>query len=251
MTIVQAAILGIVQGVSEFLPISSSGHLVIFQEFFQLPADSVMFEVFVHFATVLAVLLYFKKDLFRLTRQEIWALVIASIPAGVVGILFESQIVSAFSSVRLVAVLLLVTGGLNLVIDKKLKQGSENHEITSKNAFVIGLLQAVAILPGISRSGSTLAAGLVQNISREAAFRFSFLMMIPVIVGASMMQLYEIMNGSVQVFDPMVLLVGGSVAFATGLLSLKLLEYMMTSAKTKYFAMYCFLLSGLLLFLGV
>lgn len=238
MTVLQAAVLGVVQGISEFLPISSSGHLVIVQELLQIPADSILFEVFVHFATVLAVLFYFRQDLLNLKKMEAVSLVVASIPAAVVGLLFSQQIEVAFSSLALVGFLLLITAGLNIFIDKKLKVDLDKT-LTIKTAFIVGLFQAAAILPGISRSGATVAGGLLRGLNRKTAFRFSFLMMVPVVLGASGLQLLELLDGTTTGVETLPLLVGGCTAFLTGVMSLRLFEYVMHSAKTKYFAVYC------------
>lgn len=256
MNMLQAAFLGVVQGVAEFLPISSSGHLVITQYLFGITDSNVLFDVFVHFATLLAVLIYFKKDIIALTKKEFSFLIVASIPAAFVGLLFEEVIVSLFGSVTVVALLLLVTGVLNLLIEWKLNQKSDTtktKELDFVSVFIMGLAQAVAILPGISRSGSTVAASILQGVEREKAFRFSFLMMVPVVAGANLLQVKKVVEGSILLVNPVFLLVGGVFAFFSGLASLKLFEYVIKNAQMKIFAVYCFtvgigLLSYTLLF---
>ncbi len=250
MNIFQAAILGVVQGVAEFLPISSSGHLVIVQSLFGITQSNVLFDVFVHFATLLAVLFYFKKDIIALTKKEILFLVVASIPAAFVGLLFEDVIVSLFSSITVVAALLLVTGILNLLIEWSLSKEKEaGQELTTLKVFIMGVAQAIAILPGISRSGSTVAASVLQGVKREQAFRFSFLMMVPVVAGASLLQLKQVLEGSITVINPLYLFVGGLFAFISGMLSLRLFEYVIKNAKMRIFAVYCFIVgTGLLVY---
>lgn len=240
MNLFQAAVLGMVQGFAEFLPVSSSGHLVLVQEFFNISQGTVAFDVFLHFATLLAVLIYFRNDLLKLSKKSMVAILVASIPAGIVGILFEDYIVAAFGSVLLVGFALVFTGILNFVTEHKLKQQTESTtQIGNKQAFIIGLFQAFAVLPGISRSGSTVFAGIVQNIDRMQAFRFSFLMSVPVIFGANLLHVSRIVAGGS--FDATIstLLLGGSLAFLTGLASLKILELVIVKAKMNYFGVYC------------
>lgn len=240
MNLFQAAVLGVVQGLSEFLPVSSSGHLVVVQEFFNITQGTITFDVFLHFATLLAVLIYFRNDLRKLSRKSITAILVASIPAGVIGILFEEYIVAAFGSVLFVGFALLVTGVFNFVTAHKLKQQTQDKtQISNREAFIIGLFQALAVLPGLSRSGSTVFAGVIQNIDRRQAFRFSFLMSLPVVFGANLLHLSRIVTGGS--FDAPIstLLLGGSLAFLTGLASLRLLELVMVKAKMNYFGVYC------------
>ena len=249
MNLFQAAVLGVVQGFSEFLPISSSGHLVLFQAYFGINEGAVVFDVFLHFATLLAVLIYFRKDILLITKKEILAIIVASIPAGIVGLFFESSVEKAFSSLFIVGVFLMISGILNFITEYKLKnQKVVKNEVGLKEALLFGLFQAIAVLPGISRSGSTVSIGSMQNIDRKKTFRFSFLMVIPVIFGANLVHLFRVINGDALSIDPALLLVGGVLAFISGILSLKIFEYVISKAKMNYFGIYCFIVGAFVLF---
>ena len=180
MTIIQSLILGIVQGITEFLPVSSSGHLVIFEALLGMQQTGIFFEVLLHTATLGAVVVFFFPVLRKLTVAKVTLLILGTLPAAVIGILFKSTIESLFDSVALVALGLLVTAGINLGIAYYLRR-EQDAPITWKRALLIGALQAIAITPGISRSGSTIFAGLQSGLSRQQAFEFSFLLSIPAI----------------------------------------------------------------------
>jgi undecaprenyl-diphosphatase len=246
MNLFQAAVLGIVQGLAEFLPISSSGHLVLVQEYFSITQDTVTFDVFLHFATLLAVLIYFRNDLMKISKKFLLAIAVGSIPAGLVGLFLEDYITAAFGSVMLVGLALLVSGAFNFVTEYKLKrQLDARTTINNKEALIIGIFQALAVLPGVSRSGSTVFAGIFQNLDRKLAFRFSFLMSLPVIFGANLIHVARIIDGEPLEIGFGTLFIGATLAFFTGLLSLRLLEIMMVKAKMNYFGYYCTVL-GLL-----
>lgn len=238
MTHLQAVYLGFIQGVTEFLPVSSSGHLALFSALLGIENTDLVFEVFVHFATMLAVVIYFRKSLLRLTRTQIAHIVLASIPAAVVGLLFESHIATIFNSLGFIGLFLIITGLVTLANQHTLQQPPKNYEITARRAFIIGLAQAVAILPGISRSGSTVAAAVFQGINKQRAFEFSFLLSIPVILGATLLKFIEIRETLLVSVDT-ALITGFVVAFFAGLASLKLFEYIMKQAKLTGFAVYC------------
>lgn len=247
MNILDAFLLGLVQGLAEFLPISSSGHLVIAGNFLGVVSTNIFFEVFLHLATLFSIFVYFRKDIFSLKISELKLIIIASIPAAFVGILFRSQLELLFDSVVIVSLLLMMTGVINLITDKKLNDNanlnsselSEKKIISTKEAFIIGIFQAVAILPGISRSGSTLAGGVLQNIDREKAFKFSFLIVIPAILGASLIQILELANSNAFNMDFGALVVGGLTAFISGLISLKSFEFVIIKTRLRVFGFYC------------
>lgn len=250
MNFSQAAILGVVQGLSEFLPISSSGHLVIVQNLLGVNEGAVVFDIFVHFATLFAVLFYFRKELLSITKKELLAIVIASIPAGIVGLFFEDMVTRAFGSLLFVGIALMVTGCLNFITYHNLKKNKFGKtEVGFKEALMIGTAQAVAILPGISRSGSTVSMSSMQQIDRKVAFRFSFLMVVPVIFGANMIHLLRFLNGEPLLVPVSVLLFGGLLAFLSGILSLKIFEYVIAKAKMNIFGVYCIVV-GLLVLLS-
>lgn len=249
MNFSQAAILGVVQGLSEFLPISSSGHLVIVQNLLGVNEGAVVFDIFVHFATLFAVLFYFRKELLSITKKELLAIVVASIPAGVIGLFFEDMVTQAFGSLLFVGIALMVTGCLNFITYHNLKKNkSGKTEVGLKEALMIGTAQAMAILPGISRSGSTVSMSSMQQIDRKVAFRFSFLMVVPVIFGANMIHLLRFLNGEPLLIPVSVLLFGGLLAFLSGILSLKIFEYVIAKAKMNIFGVYCIAIGLLVVF---
>ncbi len=249
MNFSQAAILGVVQGLSEFLPISSSGHLVIVQNLLGVNEGAVVFDIFVHFATLFAVLFYFRKELLSITKKELLAIVVASIPAGVIGLFFEDMVTQAFGSLLFVGIALMVTGCLNFITYHNLKKNkSGKTEVGLKEALMIGTAQAMAILPGISRSGSTVSMSSTQQIDRKVAFRFSFLMVVPVIFGANMIHLLRFFNGEPLLIPVSVLLFGGLLAFLSGILSLKIFEYVIAKAKMNIFGVYCIAIGLLVVF---
>lgn len=256
LSVVEAAILGAVQGLTEFLPVSSSGHLVLAQHFLGITEPSITFDVFLHFATLLAVFIFFWKDIFKLRLHDYLKIGVSSIPAVVVGLLFKDQLEQLFSSPLLVAGALLFTAALMFVADGLLQRAALDPVTVSKDetkgdvkeigldmvsfkqACIIGIFQAVAITPGISRSGSTVAAGIFSKVRREAAFRFSFLMSIPVILGASLLQGLESLQAGLTDVYPAQFLVGGVMAFSFGLASLGLFKFVIKNARLRIFGWY-------------
>ena len=254
----QVFFLSIVQGLTEFLPVSSSGHLVLFQKIFGLEPP-VLFDVFVHVGTLGAIIFYFKRELKKLIegifKKEnkslyfLFLIVIGTIPAVIVGLLLEKRIEVIFDSFRLVGISLLITGLLLLltnIFEDKLKKGkvvSSNW----KDALFIGIFQALAILPGISRSGATISAGLFRRFGRDLAFKFSFFLAIPAIIGALILQIPDLVSSSSYLINQA--LIGMVIAGIVGFFALKILRKVLVSSKLHIFAIYCLLLGvGVLLF---
>ncbi len=245
MTGYQAVILGLVQGLTEFLPVSSSGHLVLFQEWFGVAEPALVFEVLLHFATLIAVVTFFAKDIMGLSKRGWLMVLIGSIPAGLVGILFDDLIESFFSSIMLVSLTLFVTGLFNWLSNRHLKKIDQiKTDLTVKQSFMIGSFQALALVPGISRSGSTVFAGLKQNLDRFQAFRFSFILSIPAILGATALQLWQLPAEAMTKIISLPYLLGAFVAFSSGLVSLYLLKLVIKKANLSYFAYYCWFLGA-------
>lgn len=245
MNLFQAFVLGFVQGFTEFLPISSSGHLVIFQKILGIPAHDLTFDILLHLATLIAVCLYFYKRFLKLNRKILILLIIATIPAALLGFFFESFIETTFYTLGFTGLGLLVTGIILLYSQKIESQGDKLENLSVKKSLFIGLMQAVAIMPGISRSGSTVTASLFSGIEKKDAFYFSFLMSIPVILGASILQFADIKNyQSIITFSN---LVGFITAMITGLFALKLLDKLIVSHKFHYFGYYCLTLGILII----
>jgi undecaprenyl-diphosphatase len=212
LTIIQAVILGIVQGLTEFLPVSSSGHLVIVPALlgWSIPEDEVfVFDVLVQVATLVAVFAYFWKDLAAIVRAVWkgildrrpfdapearlgWLIVLATIPAGLAGLLFKDQLEAAFSDVRDTAIQLPITGGLLVLAEFLNRPRKEAKSLTAWDSFWIGCFQALALVPGISRSGSTITGGVLRGLSRDEAARFSFLLVVPVMLAAGALSILDL-----------------------------------------------------------
>lgn len=260
MDLLKSIILGLVQGLSEFLPISSSGHLVIFAEILNFREEGVAFEIFVHFGTLLSILLAFRKELIKMivAPYEIWInksndpdlkeylrwdyyIIIASIPAAVIGLSFKDQIETIFTNILLVYFMLAVTG-LIMIITPKLKNKGAPFNIS--NTFIIGLAQAFAFLPGISRSGSTIFAGLIQGIDREKVAHFSFIMSIPPILGGVLLKVVDLLGQGVNSSGILNYSAGTFVAFVSGYLAIIWLLDIVKKGKLQWFGYYCFLVSA-------
>lgn len=254
MTYVQAIILAIVQGITEFLPISSSGHLVILQKFFNFTQPPVLFDILIHVGTLGAIIFYLRKQLIAIYRgflgkerpeiDIIFKVLIGSIPAAIMGFLLQNYIEQIFDSLRVVGLSLLITAGL-LFSTKFIKKNKKDLKYLNwKNALLIGIFQAMAILPGISRSGSTIVAGLWRNLKRETAFLFSFYLAIPAILGALFLQIPDLIYSPCSYIGQGIL--GMLVAGIVGYLSLGILEKALKTARLHFFGIYC-LIVGLLL----
>lgn len=259
MSILEALVLGVVQGATEFLPVSSSAHLVMVPWWFEWDKPPLVFDIAVHLATALAVITYFWRDWLRLvaagwailrkraiTEPDEWLvilIIIATIPAAVLGYLFEDYFESTFSDVPMTAVQLLITAGILVVTEQYVTAvGAKTaEEQTWFDATIVGLAQAVAILPGISRSGSTIAAGLFRKVTRAEATRFSFLMSLPVILGAGVQQLLNVITGEITVDGTLTtrIIVGFIASLVVGYASIAFLLGFVRRRKLYPFAVYC------------
>lgn len=250
-TITEAIILGIVQGITEWLPISSSGHLVLIQNLLGME-PSIAFDIMLHIGSLLVIFFVFWKDIFeiihgviRLDRKYLTLMMMyiaATIPIAVVGFFFRNQIESVFHDLRTVGFSLLFTSAL-LFFSRypKKKTGS----MSFRNAIGMGIAQSIAILPGVSRSGSTISAALMMGVKQEDAARFSFIMVIPAILGAAILEL----DGIGQMTDIGAMIAGTITTMIVGFFSLKLLLKIIKGNKFSYFGIYCFVLG--LITLGI
>jgi undecaprenyl-diphosphatase len=259
MDLWESFLLGLIQGITEFLPISSSGHLVLGQYFLGLQNDGgITYEIVVHFGSLVSITVYYRKEVLELLRSGIGMLIkpgifltpssmtkdqqlvgfilISMIPALLVGLLLKSTIEGAFESPVWVSAMLLVTGVL-LLSTKFVKKGSGG--VGLKHAVGMGLAQAVAILPGISRSGSTIAIGQHLGLNREECARFSFLMVLPVIAGAMILELGDIGSSGMSVDVP-VLVTGFLTSAISGYFALSFLIHVIKKFGIQWFAVYCF-----------
>ena len=254
--IIRAIILGLVQGITEFLPISSSGHLEIFNKILsQKHQENMTMTVVLHFATALSTLVVFKTDVFSifngLIKKKDQAsvsfsikILLSMIPAAIIGLIFKDDIEKLFQgNLLLVGGMLLFTGLLLLLADKS-KTNTKN--VSYKSAFTIGFSQAIALLPGVSRAGSTIATSVILGIDKEKSAKFSFLMVIPLIFGMMIKSIFDgdiVFNSSE--FVP--ILIGFLFAFVTGLFACKLMIRLVKNSKLIYFSFYCFIVGGVLL----
>lgn len=262
MSFWEALILGIVQGLTEFLPVSSSGHLELGKAIFgdnSLPEESMLFTVVVHAATALSTVVIFRKDilqilkgLFQFKRNEesefSMKIIISMIPAAIIGVLFDEQIETLFSrNILLVGGMLILTGLLLFLADRA---KNTSKDVSYINAFIIGLSQAIAILPGISRSGATISTSVLLGIDRDRAARFSFLMVVPLILGKIVK---DILDGALTAdfVNSMPLVVGFTGAFVAGLLACQLMISLVRKAQLRFFSYYCFFVGFLAMVVAV
>jgi undecaprenyl-diphosphatase len=266
--IIKAIILGVVQGLTEFLPVSSSGHLVLAAEFLNFQEEGVAFEVFVHLGTLLSVLLVFRKKIFQMIiapyqvwvkknsdedkiESSKWALyiIIGTLPAALIGLAFKDQIEEIFSNFLLVLAMLLVTGTM-MIISRFITNA--NKELNIFKGILIGFAQAFAILPGISRSGSTIVTGMLLGIDRSRAAEFSFLLSVPVILGATILKISDLFENQIAANEILLLGMGTLSAFISGYYAIIWLLDLVKKGKLEWFGIYCYLIviiSGLWYFL--
>ena len=252
MSILEAFILGAIQGLTEFLPISSSGHLVIFQSILGIKKSGNQFEILVHLGTLMSVLLVFKGELksiltslrLKQTKNFILCIVLGTIPSIIIGIGFKDLIEGFFDDLFAVGISLIFTGSI-LLVTFFIKKSDKPY--LYKNSILIGLGQALAIIPGISRSGMTISVALILGLSPEKAARFSFILAIPVIFGATLITLIETNDYSQILNFPG--LIGLITSFAVGYLSLKWLLRWIESGKLYFFGGYCIVVGLLTVFI--
>ncbi len=257
MTYLDAIVLGILQGLTEFLPVSSSGHLVLTQAVLGIKQPGVSFELVLHLGTLLAVLLYFRAKILLLIRSVfdssmiterkiIGYLIIGTIPAGIVGVLLDDFFEQAFSNPLMTSLMLIVTGGILLSI-RLVKTGDK--PVTLLSGLIMGMGQAIAIMPGISRSGSSIVAGILVGVKPDEAAEFSFLLAIPAILGAVVLKSKEFLSLDSVLAGQYI--VGMLCSFAFGLAAVSVLLSVIRKGKLDYFAYYCFAIGlvGIYLFL--
>lgn len=269
MSIIEAILLGIVQGLTEFLPISSSGHLVLGQELLGIVHQKdIAFEVFVHFGTLISVVGMFWKDIHLIILSIVRVIshpskiksiykenyhfriavyiIIGSLPAGIIGFMFKNEVEFLFNDPKFVAVMLLITGLILFLT--KFSNPREDSKVGLASAIIIGFAQAVAIIPGISRSGITISSGLFLRVSPAHAARFSFLLSLPVIFGATVLEAKELLAVPLPAERFLILFVGTIVAAISGYIAIKLVLGILQKKKFSWFAYYCFLVGILGIF---
>lgn len=249
----EAVLLGLVQGLTEWLPVSSSGHLVIVQELLGIEVP-LSFDVMLHFGTLLAVFVVFWKDILKILKSLFKLdfksqdgklglyIIVGNIPIALFGYFFYNVFESLFSNLLIVGLALIFTGVLLFLT--KFTHGK--RKLNVHDAILIGLTQTVALIPGISRSGSTISVGLFKGLDKESVFKFSFLLAIPAVLGANLLELNNLVLGEVE-FLPMI--VGTVMAAVVGYLSLKFLFRSLQEGRFYLFSIYCWILGIILLLL--
>ncbi len=247
MTILQAILLGVIQGITEFLPISSSGHLIIFESLFGLKVEELLdFDIALHMGTLLAILIYFRKDIWELLTFKnpklIKFILIGTIPAVVIGFLFKDAIEAALRSPFSVSILMITVGILFLLPEKLFVKKQTNLNL--KKSIIIGLAQSLALMPGVSRSGATILSGTWLGLSREEAARFSFLLGSIAIFGAGLLAAKDLDQVTI---ESSVLAAGFLASFVAGIFSIGFLMKFLKKYSLKVFGVYR-ILFGLLIF---
>ncbi len=255
MSLIEAIILGIVQGFTEFLPVSSSGHIELVKAIQNTEIEeNLLFTVFLHLATAFSTIVVFRKDLVQIIKGILsfkwneetkfaWYVVISMIPAALVGLFLKDQIEEFFDrNILLVGFMLLLTGALLFISDRV--KNNQTKELDTKKSAIMGIVQAIAILPGISRSGSTIVAGVLLGLPRNKAARFSFIMVLPLILGAGaksfkdFLDLSEGAQASSPIFE---MSMGFIAAFISGLFAIKWMIKLVENSRLSWFAYYCFI----------
>ena len=262
MTFLDAILLGILQGATEFLPVSSSGHLALAQNLLdEFAQPGLLFDILLHVGTMIAVIGYFWKDLLGLLtspwrrdetglvqRRMLALIVLGSVPTALIGLSFKDQFEGLFDRPMIVCLMLLVTGSL-LIVAERFRSGQRTQEqMTWKDAVVVGIVQGLAIIPGISRSGSTIATLLLRGVDGETAARFSFLLALPAVFGAALLSLKDLDQVTTDVIPAY--LAGTGAALLTGLICIHFLMGIIRRRRLNWFAYYCWVagIAGLIFF---
>lgn len=253
MQILFLLILGILQGICEFLPISSSGHLVLFSNIFGI-TDSLFVSIVLHVATLLAILVVFKKEIFYIIShpfsKESMNIVIATIPTALIVLILMPIINQSFTG-SFLAVSFLISSILLVAVEYYSKRHKQSKEFTYKNAIIMGIAQGLAVFPGISRSGTTISAGLFSGGDKENCAKFSFLMSIPVIILSMILEIIKIFIYKETVSVNIVGIVGAFIfAFVIGILSIKLMIKLTSKLNFKWFSLYLLIISIITLFIN-
>ena len=266
MTTLQALLAGIIQGITEFLPVSSSGHLVIFHTLTGEGYESnLAFTVFLHLATLLSVFIMFRKDIWVLIREFFLAIgdclrgkpnfktperrfllmvILGSIPTAVIGgLIIALGFDDILENIFVVAVMLIITAVLMYFVDRLDKGKFTEKNAPFKSALTVGIAQGIAVLPGLSRSGTTIFAGLMSGLTKEFAVRFSFILSIPTILGAGLVQMISVSRSDYIEINPLSWLIGFAAATVCGIFAIKFIKVLIKSSKFYIFSIYCLLAS--------
>jgi undecaprenyl-diphosphatase len=263
MTFTQSVALGALQGATEFLPVSSSGHLAIAQYYLSgFSQPGILFDVLLHLGTMISVLIYFRRDVMALLispwnrtpegkkdRRLLWLLVLGSIPTGIIGLAGKDLATDLFHNMTVVGLCLLITGILLFICERFRAKTSGRTELSISDALVTGVLQGLAILPGISRSGSTIAGLLLRGVDGETAARFSFLLAMPAVFGATLLSLKDLQ--SVPTGELPLYAAGAACSLLVGLISIHFLLAIIRRRRLFLFALYCWAVGATILTLSM
>lgn len=257
MSVLEALILGLVQGLTEFLPVSSSGHLVVFQKVLGIHPETInvlSFDVAVHMATLVAVIVVLWHEVLAILKKPLgkmtWLIIVGTIPTAVIGLAFKDLFQGLYESGASLGIEFIITGLVLLYAESVRSRNKGLESMTYADAAVVGTAQGLAILPAVSRSGLTLAGALARGLNREFALRFSFLMSIPAILGAAVLDGKDLLSGTegaVQNVATLPLVVGMVAAAVSGYLAVKFMLKIFSSSSLKVFSYYVFILGGLIL----
>ena len=275
MSYFESVVLGLVQGLAEFLPISSSGHLALLQQFFGIEEDNVLlFAVLLHVGTLISVFIVYWKDIWELlvelvlTIKDLFTgkglrlderpvrklgvmIIVATIPTGIMGVLFNDFFNSLYNSVVPIGVGLIITGFLLVIAERMGDSNRGIKQMNYRNALFIGFVQGVAICPGISRSGSTLFGSLICNLDRKFAVKFVFLISIPSILGSAVMEAPAAIKAGMDMSQLGPVLVGMAVAAVSGLIAIKSMIKIVSSKKLSYFSYYVWIVGRAVVLYGI
>ena len=258
MKIIMYMILGLIQGFTEPIPVSSSGHLVIFNALLNVEElNDLNFEIFVNFGSFIAICLFYRKEIISIIKnffmyiktkdkkyetnyKYAWLIVIGTIPAGIVGILAK-DIIESISSVKIVGVSLLITA-MMLFMVKDIKGEKKKENMTFKDAIIIGLFQVIALFPGISRSGSTLVGGMSRNLERDAAFKYSFMLYLPISIATMLLGVLDVLENPISNTLILPYILGMISAGILTYFSISWFKNIMEKGKLKYFVYYCLIM---------
>jgi undecaprenyl-diphosphatase len=248
VTIIEALILAIIQGLTEWLPVSSSGHLVIAQQFLGLNPP-LIFDLLLHIGTLVVVIMAFRKDILNILKtlakrdysstegKLAFFIVVGSVPIAIVGVLFRENIEQLFSNILAVGIALLINGGVLFFSEKR----KGNKKMGTLDSILIGIAQAAALIPGLSRSGLTVSTGLLNKIDKQTAFRYSFLLSIPAILGATLFEFKDIATINIELTS---IVLETVLSMIVGSVSLKMLHRIVMSERFHLFAYYCTIVGG-------
>ncbi|MHB1393447.1 MAG: undecaprenyl-diphosphate phosphatase [Clostridia bacterium] len=251
MNITQAIILGLIQGLTEFLPISSSGHLVLFQKIFGINEPTLIFDTMVHIGTLAAVVTVLWKEIFSLLKKPFqkltWLLIAGTIPTGIIGIMFKDSFEAMYKSGSTLGFEFLATGFIILFAERLNTGRKQIKETSYLDAAFIGLMQGASIMPAVSRSGLTISGALLRNLDREFAAKFSFLLSIPAILGAAVFQAKDIIEAGSGSIITAPIAAGTIAATVAGYFSIRFMIVLLKQGSMRYFSYYVFAVGALVI----